>query len=186
MQKTHQCPNCGSSEWVGLKFCTNCGVRLKSIKPVKLFVSIFVTMLVLAAILFAVPLSDLDSSAVLAAYDTGGSATGLGDPISQDGNWFMYNSYPGSDTGTYDIQAGNPAGGTNIVGSYQVTNNGDGTYTVTYSMNPGVNVTGEHLGISDTPSFTGVPGQDDNQDFGASFNDDNGSFYVFAHFSVEY
>ena len=71
MQETRRCPNCGSSEWTGFKFCSNCGVRLRSIKPVKLFASIFVAMLVLAAILFAVPLSDLDSSAVLAAYDNG-------------------------------------------------------------------------------------------------------------------
>ncbi len=122
------------------------------------------------------------------------SATGYGSPILSKGTWFMYNYYDGSE-GTFDLQAGNPKGGINIIGSYTVTNNGDGTFTVDYDIDDTIEANGyvydivvkdEHLGISNTMSFKAKPGKDDNQDYGVPFADADGSFYIFAHFSVEY
>ena len=153
---------------------------------IKMIGSIFVAVCILLGITFAVPLSMVNPY-IVGAYSNGDtdSATGLGSPILSQGTWFMYNEYSGG-TGSYDIQAGNPKGGENIVGSYQVTDNGDGTYTVAYNMNAGITVVDEHLGISDSMNFTAAPGQDDNQDFGTTFGDADGEFYVFAHFALSY
>ena len=124
---------------------------------------------------------------------------GTGDKILTKGTWFMYNEVNFAVTDevelTFPIQAGNPKDGVNIIGEYTVTNNGDGTYTVDYEIDDTIEMNGyiydisvisEHLGISDTMSFTAKPGQDDNQDFGVEFDDVDGVFYIFAHFAVEY
>lgn len=127
-------------------------------------------------------------------WRTGDTATGFGTKILKKGTWFMYNYYDGS-VGTFDLQAGNPKDGINTIGNYTVTNNGDGTFTVTYAINDTITKNGyvydivkmdEHLGISDTMSFTASPGTDDNQDYGTAFADADGLFYIFAHFSVAY
>jgi hypothetical protein len=124
------------------------------------------------------------------------TATGMGDRIKHRGSWFMYNVYPSGDTdGFYYIQAGNPADGNNIIGKFRVVDNENGTYAVEYEMDEYVEVGGyrfeivvaeEHLGISDNMDFKGIPGIDDNEDFGEPFEDDDGRFYIFAHFSVLY
>ncbi len=44
----------------------------------------------------------------------------------------------------------------------------------------------EHLGIRDGMIFKAIPGTDDNQDYGVAFEDLDGMFYIFAHFSVRY
>jgi hypothetical protein len=148
--------------------------------------ALLLSVAIMALFFFALPISVVNPSVVLGAYSTEDSATGLGTPINPDGNpWFMYNTYDGTSS-SYDIQAGNPNNGQNIIGSYQVTNNGDGTYTVNYTIDGGSAVVNEHLGISNEPNFTGKPGQDDKQDFGVPFSDPDGSFYIFAHFSVAY
>ena len=124
----------------------------------------------------------------------GATATGVGATILPKGNWFMSNHYttpPGGEQ-CFDLQAGNPKNGPNIVGEYCIVANGDGTYTANYHFDPvtiggfqyEVVVLNEHLAISNTMNFTGVPGADDNQDFGVPFTDANGDFYVFAHFSI--
>ena len=95
-------------------------------------------------------------------------------------------------TQCFDLQAGNPKNGPNIVGEYCIAPRGITQYVATYHFDTvtiggfeyEVVVLNEHLAISDTESFTAVPGQDDNQDFGVPFTDDNGQFYVFAHFSI--
>ncbi len=63
----------------------------------------------------------------------GETATGLGDKIKSKGTWFMYNEYPGKcdwtshsewdsnntpspDRCYFDIQAGNPKNGLNLIG----------------------------------------------------------------------
>ncbi|MGB8706698.1 MAG: hypothetical protein WCD72_01950 [Dehalococcoidia bacterium] len=141
---------------------------------------------IMALFFFAVPIFTGNPS-VVGAYSSGGedSATGLGTSILPKGTWFMYNVYDGS-TSTYDIEAGNPKNGENIIGSYTVANNGDSTYTVTYDINEGITVVDEHLGISNSANFTASPGTDDNQNFGEAFSDGDGSFFIFAHFGVEY
>jgi hypothetical protein len=140
---------------------------------------------IMALFFFAVPIFTGNPS-VVGAYGTHeDSATGLGASIQSDGSpWFMYNEYSGGSS--YDIQAGNPKNGENIIGSYQVTHNADGTYTVTYNFDGGVAVVDQHLAISDSMNFTAKPGKDDNQDFGVPFVDEDGHFYIFAHFSVTY
>ena len=139
----------------------------------------------MALVFFASPA--YTPSGVSGAYANNDSATGSGEPILSKGTWFMYNEYTG-DPGSFEIQAGNPKNGENIIGSYEITHNVDGTYTATYDMDPGVKVDDAHLAISDSPNFTAKPGQDDNQDYGKPFSDpsDTGTFYIFAHFSVEY
>jgi len=132
-------------------------------------------------VIYVSPLSPVNTP-VFGAYSAD-SATGSGSTIGDEGGWFMYNDYP---VGPFEIQAGNPANGDNIIGSFDVIDNLDGTFTVTYEMNAGVIVVEEHLSISDDPNFTGKPGQDDNQDFGVPFSDADGSFSIFAHFSVIY
>ncbi len=141
---------------------------------------------IIALVFFALPLSIVHPSGV-GAYETGGdSATGLGTPILPSGTWFMYNEYAGG-SGSFDIQAGNPSGGENIIGSFTITNNHDGTYTADYTMNGGITVVNEHLAISDTPFTSANPGYLDNADYGVPFSPPaDGSFYIFAHFSVEY
>ena len=126
----------------------------------------------------------------------GDSATGSGTKILSKGNWFMYNSYPetGGDN-CFDIQAGNPKDGANIVGEYCIVNNGNGTFTATYDIDDTITigefeydivVLNEHLSIKDTNTFTGSPGTDDNADFGVPFSDADGEFKVFAHFTLDY
>lgn len=139
---------------------------------------------------------DLDAIQVYRCipWRTSDTATGSGKQILKKGTWFMYNYYDGS-VSTFDLQAGNPKDGVNIIGSYTVKNNGDGTFTVDYDIDEtitkngyvyDIEVTSEHLGISDTMSFKASPGTDDNQDFGTAFADADGKFYIFAHFAVEY
>ena len=149
--------------------------------------ALLLSVAIMALFFFALPISIVNPSMV-GAYSTGGedSATGLGTPIQSDGSpWFMYNEYSG-DSSSYDIQAGNPKNGENIIGSYQVTRNYDGTYTVTYNFDGGFVVVDQHLAISDSMNFTASPGTDDNQNFGEAFSDGDGSFFIFAHFSVAY
>jgi hypothetical protein len=132
----------------------------------------------------------------------GATATGSGTRIpSKGGNWFMYNTYPevGGDN-CFDLQAGNPKDGINIVGEYCIVNNGGGMYTATYDIDDTITVGGfeydivvlnEHLAINtntNTNTFTGSPGTDDNKDFGVPFldTDGDGKFKVFAHFAIDY
>lgn len=135
---------------------------------------------------------DLDAMRVFRCIPGGDdSATGMGNYILPQGQWFMYNEYP---EGPYDIQAGNPKEGENIIGFYNITDNVDGTYTATYSFNNTIEKFGyeyeivlgdEHLAISDEMNFTGAPGRDDNADFGEPFSAEE-PFFVFGHWEVEY
>ena len=117
----------------------------------------------------------------------GATATGAGTQI-QAKNWFMYNQYTGGHQ-CFDLQAGNPKNGDNIVGQYCIDPAGVGQYVATYHFDPvtiggfqyEVVVLKEHLAIRDT--FTGSPGTDDNQDFGVPFTA-TAPFNVFAHFSI--
>ncbi|MHB1457025.1 MAG: hypothetical protein ACYC0V_08940 [Armatimonadota bacterium] len=122
------------------------------------------------------------------------TATGICHPISAKGNWFGYSIYPGGED-PYPIQAGNPKNGMNKIGDYSIESLGNGWYVARYSITPTIWMNGytydivvaeEHLAISDSMSFTGKPGKDDNWDFGDSFDDADGHFYIFAHFAVEY
>jgi len=129
------------------------------------------------------------------------TATGLGGKIKPKGTWFMYNEYPGEcdwtshsewdsnntpfpDRCYFDIQAGNPKNGLNIIGLYWIKDNEDGTFIAEYWFDPAFVVVDEHLAISDTMNFTAAPGRDDNADFYVPFEAD-GEFLVFAHFAVE-
>jgi len=126
----------------------------------------------------------------------GDSATGLGMRIWRRGKWCMYNVYNErlERTGPYYIQAGNPRGGINIIGSYWIENLGGGWYAAYYQFDEvvvngwvyDIIVLEEHLSIRNFPWFTGAPGRDDNADFGVPFYDEDGAFYIFAHFEVEY
>ena len=119
------------------------------------------------------------------------TATGMGERIKPKGTWFMYNLYPGDyvGVGTVDIQAGNPESGVNMIGYYWIEKNADDSYTAGYYIDPTFVVVDEHLAISDSPNFTAAPGRDDNADFYEPFDDpdenNDGEFYVFAHFAVE-
>jgi hypothetical protein len=127
----------------------------------------------------------------------GVDVTGVGDRINPEGNWFMYDYFDGCTVTQYfDLQAGDPADGVRIIGSYRVEYSGDGWYGIYYSMNQAIEIDGwlykvvvvdEHLAHSDVMDFTGDPEVDDNADFGEymAFIDDDGHFYVFAHFTVE-
>jgi len=119
----------------------------------------------------------------------GDTATGMGLPIKPKGTWFMYNLYEYDYDGTYDIQAGNPKSGVNMIGYYWIEENGDGSYTAGYYIDPTFVVVDEHLAISDTMNFTAAPGLDDNADFYVPLDEPgvikDGEFYVFAHFAVE-
>jgi len=130
------------------------------------------------------------------------SATGMGTRILSKGTWFMYNyvseaAMPDSigSNVQFQIQAGNPVDGVKNIGFYVIWNRGGGNYEAEYVIDDTIEiggvdydivVTAEHLGVSNTMSFTGKPGQDDNQDFEVQFSDADGNFYVFAHFEVEY
>jgi hypothetical protein len=138
---------------------------------------------------------DLDAIRVY-KYTPGGSdsATGFGDAILTKGTWFMYNTFTG-DKQTYEIQAGNPKDGVNTIGTYSVEKNTDGSYTVTYDVDDtiimngyeyDIVVTEGHLVISDDVFTSANPGKMDNQDFGVPFADADGTFNIFAHFTVEY
>ncbi len=157
----------------------------KKSKSWRFIFTLLFSVAIMALVFFTLP--PYAPSGVLGVYTSDDSATGLGTPILPKGTWFMYNEYTG-DSVSYDIQAGNPKNGLNIVGSYQVANNGDGTYTATYNFNQGVQVDSGHLAISSSPNFTASPGTDANASFGVPFSDPSGTgaFYVFAHFSIEY
>ena len=130
------------------------------------------------------------------------SATGMGEPIMEKGNWFMYNTVnitedPGTGTivDIQHIQAGNPKNGSNIIGELIITKMSATDFVVTYEMMPTIEIDGldynivvtdEHLAISDAPDFTAKPGKDDNADFGDTLTDVDGNFYIFAHFEVVY
>jgi hypothetical protein len=123
------------------------------------------------------------------------TATGSGTAILPKGTWFMYNQYIADGSPQcFDLQAGNPKDGVNIVGEYCITDNADDTFTATYEFDDyyyyegwryDIVVGDEHLGISQSMDFTAVPGLDDNQDWGELFEADV-PFYIFAHFEVEY
>ncbi len=130
---------------------------------------------------------DLDKCATCVQSD---SATGLGFPILPKGNWFMYNYYCDEveEFVFYSIQAGKPKNGKNIIGEFWIKNNGGGSFTAEYYIDPTFVVVDEHLGIDNfikTMDFKAKPGQDDNQDFGVPFYDEDGCFLIFAHFAVE-
>ena len=122
----------------------------------------------------------------------GDTATGMGEKIKEKGKWFMFNVYPYSEdkyafVDYYDIVAGNPKNGKTVIGGYWIEKNGD-YYTAYYDIDP-INhtfvVVDEHLAISDSQNFTAAPGKDDNADFGVPFYDEDGEFFIFAHFAVE-
>ena len=141
--------------------------------------------LIIALLFFLVIPMAAQPAPVRGNYTSSGSATGLGTPINDKGNWFMYNTYNGG-TATYSVQLGNPKNGQDIIGSYTVTANANGTYTVNYNLN-GVKVDSALLTVSSSPNFTGKPGKDANAQFGAPISvPGNGPIYIFAHFSVEY
>jgi hypothetical protein len=138
---------------------------------------------------------DLDAIRVY-KYTPGGndSATGCGLPILTKGTWFMYNTFA-CPCRTYSIQAGNPKDGVNIIGSYTVKKVTDGKFIVTYDIDDTITMNGyeydivvteEHLAISNDAFTSANPGKLDNQDFGVPFEDADGKFYIFAHFTVEY
>jgi hypothetical protein len=119
---------------------------------------------------------------------------GTGSCILPKGTWFMYNEFAG-ESQTFDIQAGNPKDGENIIGTYTVEKTGDNTYIVDYDIDETIKmngykydivITAEHLAVSDTAFTSANPGKLDNQDFGVEFEDTDGKFFVFAHFAVEY
>ena len=123
----------------------------------------------------------------------GDSATGVGNTIRNRGNWFMYNIFNNYETKTYQIQAGNPKN-ENIVGNYTITRTNPNTYKATYKMDYhyandykyDVHVAKSHLAISDNLFRTAAPGREQNQKFNVPFNDNDGFFYSFAHFEIEY
>ena len=130
----------------------------------------------------------------------GDSATGSGTLIKTKGTWFMYNNYPAdfAGDGCVEIQAGNPKDGVRTVGEYCIAPTGvPNQYVAEYLIEPtttfgdfayDIVVLKEHLAISytNTNSFTGSPGTDDNADWGVPFTDADGLFKVFAHFSLDY
>ncbi|MDD3641256.1 MAG: hypothetical protein PHE00_05655 [Atribacterota bacterium] len=102
----------------------------------------------------------------------------------------------------YLIQLGNPKNGTNIIGTFQidisaVDDEGNpvssGWYVATYDLDDFVaigrwelwiNIMDEHLSISDDMDFQAGPGLDDNADWGVPFYDEDGEFFIFAHFGI--
>lgn len=130
------------------------------------------------------------------------SATVDGFRILDKGNWFMFTyaevpqgpDYVGINY-IFDIQAGNPENGTNYIGELYVWKIEDGHYKVTYEIDDTIEIDGieyeimvmdEHLAISDSINFTAKPGKDDNADFDVPFEDDDGCFFIFAHFDIGY
>ncbi|MDD3640704.1 MAG: hypothetical protein PHE00_02820, partial [Atribacterota bacterium] len=68
-----------------------------------------------------------------------------------------------------------------------------GWYVATYDLDDFVaigrwelwiNIMDEHLSISDDMDFQAVPGIDDNADWGVPFYDEDGEFFIFAHFGI--
>src|SRR4030066_326627 len=128
----------------------------------------------------------------------GDDVTGVGTRIDPAGNWFMYNYFDRvTVTQYFDLQVGNPEHGEKIIGSYWIEYDGDGWCSAGYSIDDPIEIDGwlynivvvdEHLSHSDIMDFTGDPVTDDNANFGEymAFIDDDGHFYVFAHFTVEY
>ncbi len=143
-------------------------------------------------------LDAIQAYALKAPELNGDSATGYGKKIMNKGTWFMYNQYNGTGTeteNTFEIVAGNPKNGKTVIGTYTVTDNQDETYTIDYEMYDTVTidgyeyeieVTNEHLAISDGLFKSASPGKEANQQFGQAFEDENGQFNIFAHFEVEY
>ncbi len=129
------------------------------------------------------------------------TATGMGTPIKLKGTWFMYNEYPGGylceqNHCKYYIQAGNPKNGDTLIGSYWVEPIGGGWYVAKYeldgfepSIDPRWVIVEEHLAIdnevADGMDFKAIPGQDDNQNFFEPFYDEDGLFFIFAHFAMD-
>jgi hypothetical protein len=121
------------------------------------------------------------------------SATGLGERITPKGTWFMYNEFTLGQQNEFDIQAGNPKEGSNIIGFYEVIKEDD-MYKVVYTMNKvikngyeyDVYVKDEHLAISNTLFKSTAPGKLANQKFNTLFNGYGDNFYVFTHFEVEF
>ena len=112
------------------------------------------------------------------------SATGDGVRILSKGNWFMCNEYLG-DGVTYDIQAGNPKNGTNIIGRFWIDDMGLDSYRANYDIDDTIEIDGivydivvteEHLAISDSKNFKAKPGHDDNADF----DDGEGDLELFS------
>ena len=127
----------------------------------------------------------------------GDDVTGVGDRIHPEGNWFMYNYFDGvTVTQYFDLQAGNPEHGENIIGTYWIEYHGDGWYGIYYTIDDTVEIDGwlynvivteEHLSHSGAIDFTGDPAVDDNADFGVYMGFiEAGHFYVFAHLTIEY
>ena len=139
----------------------------------------------------------------------GDTATGCGLRIKPKGTWFMYNQYPkpGDPKAPYyyGLVAGNPNNGSNVIGYYEakpslVDDQGnpvsDHWYVANYTFDEtivigsykcDIVVYDEHLAIQDDHNdFTAKPGRDDNADWGVPFYDEDGEFYIFAHFEVEY
>jgi hypothetical protein len=157
----------------------------KSISRRFVFASLF-SVAIAAILLFAVPVSVVHPGVLLGAYSNGDSATGVGTPINVKGTWFMYNTYNGG-TQTYNIVAGNPKNGENIIGSYMVTTNEAGQVIVIPTFNAGINVTAEHLAVSDKKFTSASPGKLDNADYGVPITPPStGTIYIFAHFEVQY
>ena len=121
------------------------------------------------------------------------SSTGLGEKITPKGTWFMYNSFTLGGNNTFQIQAGNPKDGTNIIGYYEVIKE-DGMYKVVYTMNKvikngyeyDVHIKNEHLAISNDLFTSTAPGKLANQKFNTPFTGYGDSFFIFAHFEVEF
>ena len=126
--------------------------------------------------------------------------------LIKNGNWFMFNHWPGTDEtpNVYDVQWGKPTFKPlkrNIIGTFTVNSLGSNQYSVTPDFGVGSTWTDAsnvvhtitalegHLAIDNdnTMSFTGSPGGDQNQQFApATFTDPDGSFFIFASWSVTY
>lgn len=124
------------------------------------------------------------------------SVTGMGEKIidKKGGTWFMYNYFDGTQY-CFDLQSGNPKNGEFFVGEFCIEDLGGGYYVANYEFDEEIyygpwimwaEVVDEHLGISDNMTFTAKPGKDDNANWGVPFYDEDGMFYIFAHFEVNY
>jgi hypothetical protein len=129
---------------------------------------------------------------------------------TKSNNWFMWNVVPGTDgDNTYPVQLGKPKFGVASTLTqglwYTVTNNGDGTWTVTSNVEAGTVFTMngvEHtiiaadgaVGVQDdtgvAEAFTGSPGTDCIYPVGTPFPPAGTTldepYYIFAHWDVTY